>query len=739
MKTDFRIVGALFSVVMLCFVAAFAQQKPVRAPFFQGEELPTPPQQHAPWPHGDDTLSSAAAALFDQGMADPRGLEYREIEIGVANPWDGGGYIQKTHGWVLPVGPNGGQFAVGWDGLVHPVVRVGNAADLHKDWAPEEAPAQGSGRESIAASVGVPSPVKAVMLLRLGEDETARRIAKAAYLDAKSDPYLDLASEWAWSAFERAVCAHERGDDRLALADARLLTTIRPLIEAEAKRRGSERPTVYPEYLPFLRQVPTLLADCERRLSISGKSSPGSDDIASLIADLENVNARQWGQPGGVSLASDRRVQALVKRGDAVVEPLLDVMEHDTRLTRSVSFTRSFFRGRYLIPVADAAYAALVKLLHTSFRKYNSPDDPVTNQQKAAAIRAYWAKMSKLSLPERFYMTLKDDQAGESQWLQAAANIVKPTDVEGHGGWTRVPKRKSGQRIELRGESLRDGRTPSVSALIARRSDELASIRTNSSIDHSLYLAAGQMALYLADWDRAAAIPTLKKRLSRAWEIGKEPNDILAFNGNPAEHFGSMIAKMTLARVSCGDLAAYDEYAAWIQGIELKGVFSTARDLLQPLSQGKDRPSIARVIDYLFNDSSSPWSNVFAKENGFWVSTFWESELPLSTPFSKHALRGLADDSPAGTIAFRPREEWNSHGEASLALVESLEGAGYFDGVDLGPNVPPAGEKRAFRVKDLYAYYYARYQNGPNFQLFWPKEKRDAGVQACRRWLKAKL
>jgi len=54
------------------------------------------------------------------------------------------------------------------------------------------------------------------------------------------------------------------------------------------------------------------------------------------------------------------------------------------------------------------------------------------------------------------------------------------------------------------------------------------------------------------------------------------------------------------------------------------------------------------------------------------------------------------------------------------------------------PDTPPPGEKRAFRVCDAYAYFYSQYQNGPKFQLFWPQEKRDAGVLACRKWLEAK-
>jgi len=138
---------------------------------------------------------------------------------------------------------------------------------------------------------------------------------------------------------------------------------------------------------------------------------------------------------------------------------------------------------------------------------------------------------------------------------------------------------------------LRDGRTPSVSQLLAQRSDDIAAIRTNSSNDLFLYLDAGQIALYLADWDKTAAISTLKKRLSRAWSIGAQPNDILAFNGNPVEHFGTMIAKMTLARARCGDETAYDEYAAWIQRVELKGISFRGEELQKPLIQGAAHPS----------------------------------------------------------------------------------------------------------------------------------------------------
>lgn len=229
-----------------------------------------------------------------------------------------------------------------------------------------------------------------------------------------------------------------------------------------------------------------------------------------------------------------------------------------------------------------------------------------------------------------------------------------------------MPTRKPDQKIELRGESLRDGRTPSVSQLMAERSDDIAAIRTGSTKDHFLYLDAGKMALDLADWDKTAAIPTLDKRLTHAWSIGAQSGDILAFNSNPVEHFGAMIAKMTLARARCGDETAYDEYAAWIQRVELKGVFIGNEELQKPLIQGATHPSIRQAIDYLFNDPKSPWSDVLAEGNGSCFLHFWRSQLPKTTEFYKQALHGLADKKIAGTITFNSREGWNSRTEAQI-------------------------------------------------------------------------
>ncbi len=718
--------------------AVFAQDSaPSPVPFFRGKSLPTPPQQGALLPDGDDLLSSAVAALFEQGFPDPRGLEYREIVIATSEPWHGGGLPLETHGWVLPEADGGTRFAIAWDGLVHPVQQVGGTADLRKDIALFAQTPAGNrfprmlSTEGNPASPGPPNALSVAFLLRLGAAASARQLAKRVFEGQPADPYLHLARDWAWNAFERAVCAHERGDDRLALIDARMLVRIQPLIDAEAKQRGfplepdrsdSRFPDRKLSYVPFLTQLPALLADCERRVGQQDNPPPPKQAMAALIDDLQNVDARQDGQPGGVALAFDPRVKALVQHGDEVVPLLLDTMENDERLTRSVSFGRDFARNRHLISVRETAQATLDDLLRIHFDSLHE-------------YRTYWQKMGNLPPYERFYVVLKDDTAGSDQWLRAAYNLVQPTDVEFHSGWTTVPERKPGEVIELRGESLRDGRIPSVAELMTRRSDGIAAIRTGTSNDCFLYLDAARMALYLAAWDKAAAIPVLKRRLARAWAIGTEPDDPLAFNEKPVARYGTVIARMTIARARCGDATAYDEYAVWIQHAKLQDLFVGVDELQKALVEGYDRPSIKQAITYLFNDPQSPWSDALAEGGGFRVSGFWKSPIPTLAEFRPKALRGLADKELAGTITFHPKAEWRSRGEASVKLGNGVVGYGGSAG---DPDTPPAGEERSFRICDFCAYFYAQSHAGPNIQLFWPEAKRDAAVQACRDWLVGK-
>ena len=126
-----------------------------------------PPRQDEPWttpPTGlPDSIVAVANVLFELGFADPRGCEYREVELpgeaeanrNLAAP------RPATHAWVMPQGAvDGPRYAVAWNGLVYPVKRLGAAADLDADIralsiAPPALPASGDrGSASISGLRG---------------------------------------------------------------------------------------------------------------------------------------------------------------------------------------------------------------------------------------------------------------------------------------------------------------------------------------------------------------------------------------------------------------------------------------------------------------------------------------------------------------------------------------------------------------------------------------------------------
>ena len=96
---------------------------------------------------------------------------------------------------------------------------------------------------------------------------------------------------------------------------------------------------------------------------------------------------------------------------------MIDDLERDIRLTRSVHFHRDFFRSRTIMGAHEAAYTALTGLLKTSFFGAASTGGNLTARglegRKAVAdrIRAYWEKNRGVPLVERWYRTLADDVA----------------------------------------------------------------------------------------------------------------------------------------------------------------------------------------------------------------------------------------------------------------------------------------------------------------------------------------
>jgi hypothetical protein len=743
------------------------------SPRFEGMDLPESPQQRKAWTPPEtklpETFVTATVALFRAGLADPRGCAYRVIEVGVGDCWGHSGVV-TTHGWVLPAPDAKKQrFAVCWNGLVYPVVSVGKAADLKADIAAlvkeDEAMRARHAREqptwpfnrlehawSEGHSVSHQSllPLKASLLLRLGEEELARRVwtAWTAGMQPNTnnndrdlkDPFILLATDWVWAAFDRAVCAHMRGDDRLALVSARSVAVRRDTVEKLAEERGFQRPNSWRKlaegekvpYLTFLEPLPALLADQERRAKQTAKPRPAaraaSKRIAGLIDDLEEVSSRQWAQPGGVSLNFDGRVAALIREGDAAVEPLLHCLETDRRLTRSVHFHRDFFRHRSILGVHEAAYTALTGILETSVFGPASTGDDLTahgmegRKKVAAQMRAYWRKFKGVTPAERWFRILADDDAGAEQWLQAAQNIVRRGDSQLHladNGSVKVPKDDPGDATKPRGVTLRAKKNPSVNDLLRKRMRQLAT-GEDDVWDRNLD-RANTLAQVLAEWDGASNLEEFAwlNRTQRARLDLDKPTD--------RGHLLKSISSWCPRRVRLGDRKALDEYAEWIVAVRPEKCGSNMRDVLQPLWQYADQPAMVRAADTLFA-AGSPWVPLLQKPFGLYSRDLLTSPLLSLSAYRKAVLAGLADRSPAGTIT--PHEGGSASIECALGWST---GTGYWKS---DPLVPKLNTKAAFRSCDMYAWSLSAIPGMPACQLYWPQAKRDEAVAACAAFLR---
>jgi len=721
------------------------------SPLFTGNELPVPTKQHAHWTPPKNGLPtnyiSVTEVLFEQGMADPRGCDYREIEVGTGEVWSGDGGVVMTHGWVLP-SRAAKQFAVCWNGMIYPTVSVGTNADLEADVMMLATNSFISWRSALPEGVTVmPNAlqgIKGCLLLRLGKLDlaTAYWLAEARHgadfrnemvrgfsqtNDVAStneiklpdaDPYLAWASDWAWMMFDRMVCAHERGDEKLALFTARQLAEAQPKIEAECAKRSfkrqpywdSRRQNELQPYLNFLEQFPEILADLERRekegphISIitTGVTNVAnqSERIADLIHDLDLAQAHQWGQPGGVNLAEDSTVSALIGEGDAAVEPLLDCLEHDKRLTRSVGFGRDFHRGRTVLAVNSAAKVALQTILQGGF-------------SNEAEMRAYWNKYKNLELEDRWYAILNDDSA-RNRWQEAAANIVQPENVTRYpGGFSTEKPAPTNTPIRLRGEILRAKTDPSVTELLVRHALE---VPTNNVGSYDLSTCC-QFAVYLARWDPQAALPVAKTLSKRASTVTK-------YSG---QQLGNFITQLSLVRADTGDPQAFDDYAEWIVTTTPEQLGFSRPDYLEPLKKFPTNQVLQSAAEKIFAQTNSVWSRLPWKDNRGGGAV--DSELVAVSAYRVLLCRELEKTNYCGNISWA-----GDHNYLNYNLTNFQSGGFQYE---IPKELQPTnGAVAEIRWCDWIAMSLSNGKHIPLFNPFTPVEKRNEAIAKAEELLK---
>ena len=710
--------------------------------------IPEPPRQRELWTPPvtkiPPALVAAAAKLFDLGLADPRGGEYRTIEVSEGLPGGGWPMGARRRGWVFPTRDEAAnRLAVGWDGLLYPVARVGEPADLEADFAVSAVdPATRSRRPAANAPVDLsrPDAIQVCLLLRLGQVELAERIW--AKLITPSDvgglvaavtvyAYDQLVHDFSWSVYARATTAFERGDDPLALHDVRFLTRLAQDYDRDATARGVARPQLAgdPRTLPsleYLDRLPELLADLERRAREPARPpapAVGRGDratrVATLIRDLDRVGPDPSGREASFNPFRNKTVLALAAEGDTAVVPLIETLRRDDRLMRVI---RDGQHRRDPVEVGEAAFYALTMVLKSSdfgggpVFIDSALRRPEERRALADRVQAYWDRRKDLAVAERWYLSLADD-AGEQEWLASARQIV---EVEAERPWTGgLPAAgRSAPPARFRGEALRSGHEPTVSDLLVRRTTRLIAAGNANS---TAWMADCALA-----WDPAAALPTLQAaaRLFRTQIDRPGP-------GRPSDRSLLILrlSRYVVPRVRQGDRAAAAEYAALIRQAEPRGFDSTLAEVLEPLRHLPDEPALAEAADWMFNDPASPWAKFGAIEPpGATTNRATEdlltSSLLLAPGFRRAVLARLDDKTAYGTAQAAATRAWT---------IQTRSGSQYSEARLVGdPSEPAGAAKVAFRLSDFVAWRLSTLQGCPRFALSWSEADRDAAIVEIR-------
>ena len=735
---------------------------------FDGASIPPPPRQGSPWEAPPTQLPqfliTATADLCDAGMADPRGCEYRAVEIGDDEP-------VATHGFVFndPDHPDR-WFVVGWDALVYPALQVGDAVDLDGDIG-ELAESIRADRAALAAQAfpggpairpfqvaysGRPSPIlrplatvkdssalKVCLLLRSGRADLAERLYAAGTSGKPDDPQPtstrseislhSLALEWTSRAYARAAEALIRADDVVALDMARRLMTfvrrLEPRLVEVGPPRGEPNGRILESSPPF-GELPVmyrrLFADLERRAvepprtPIPGPEAPPGERVAALIRDLDQFSSLH--QINFDLLSRNNFLQrALIAAGDAAVEPLLAAFESDDRLTRYFAHDDPFrgYDPPGLVPVHGVARWFLLDIFQTRMipgateRIHNG--DPAARRSQAAAMRVFWAKNRSLSELDRLYRELDDPQASQAEWFDAANKLTQVDSFT--------------PASAMRGEPLRSRTNPSVTELLARRVEAIdpagSRLPPGSLIPYSNPVeTANRLAQLLATWDLNGAVPVLRSRFERTNRVVRE------LQASPSKQISleSDLATLTLLRQSAGDLSALDEYAAWIVTTTPSGYDRFSNHIFRPLARFADHPALQRAAVALFDNPRSPWVPLFrpstpadsGNQSGLMLEHLVSGPMLGVDPFRRLVRAGLDDQTVVGSVTTDPQGE-----------IEIKVDSGYRHNLVAqtgSPHQPEPGTSAPIRVADLHLWKLGPIDGLPATELWWPLAERDRSI-----------
>ena len=677
-------------------------------------------QKPAPWVPPQTTLPKefveAVAFMLENGLEDPRGLEFVEVQTHRPDPYNTLG--SKQIGWLLP----NGKEMINLLGLRRPVHSVVGKVDEAKIFY-------------LRPGIIYSEPQKYALMSALLLVDGKTQLAEAGFSKEGEQKhwFIYLSSLFLGTKFHAAVNLHNNGDDEGAFRLAQELQKLWPLYEARAAKGLTEReiqiltgmsylpPTAKPLFFRFLTTIEDIARDSSRRIKESRpildpeKISNQDERIAVRIQNLENAKAMIRSGSGSASLASDSSIRSFMAEGAAAVEPLLRVLEKDDRLTRT-SNNRSGGLQRYLLTVKHAAKEILQSIMGVNIQL-------ASEEAELAALKNFWRKYKSLSPEERWMKEIEDESAGRQRWMNATRNLFVRTNSTREGQWVRtVPIAPGEPEPKFKAEVLRGKVNPSLSELLARRSRRMLAEENKGIFDYESSLI---LALYLTKWDPDAGLPVLQSA-TRA-TILESSRQGSQFN---FDIVGPPLGQAIAARYDLGDKVAFEEWFEWIKSIEpIAG--NDGGKSLYPLFALRSEPSVQKATDEIFAGKDSKWNlRKLAKADPYAIRHFAFSFFIGTQPVRDALIEILSDETEIATVSLDGSQMTikfgnSSHGSSVSDEIRSKE-----------THLPLIVGEQPVRVCDYVAYLLERLKGAPRVALYWPKEDRNAALAKLRDYFR---
>ncbi len=270
-------------------------------------------------------------------------------------------------------------------------------------------------------------------------------------------PWLYRLGHKGWAATILLELAREKEDEvvdlRKTLANSAYLSLVHAFWtcrDSEALAHGERLLRLYPVEAQEHSQLGRILADLSRRKQRGslGKAGPKQlqrdfvkwdtkKQVAFLIESLDQMNLLQSDLHSEIH--EDYRTDALVKLGEAAVPALIDALEKDERLTRSMYYSGRFFEYANIVSTQEVVFGVLLSILRISqIDPRNADADRIADDEEglrkiAATLRAYWKEFGALSFEERMMRVLNDARSSYPALREAALNLAIPEVNRGYG------------------------------------------------------------------------------------------------------------------------------------------------------------------------------------------------------------------------------------------------------------------------------------------------------------------